>query len=656
MLDLSAATIRTWETRYGTGRAAALEGRPATLLARPGRPAAVRARTQIAARTAAGRGAPAALASASRAATRSAARACASCSRRAGSARRELLRELLGERGLRDLLAPDPDTARRAFDELSPALVVIDTDDERVRRAVGAPARRRHEDPARSSCWSGRWRSSTRRKPCSGAEPGPSDAVPTLGDMPQRPSRIDLLELDIDLRLADLWREAAGITEWSLDVVAAFMRAAYGKGYCDALTEDSPGSLCADHGYRVPGAQARSRPADASTPAAANLSAVPTRSPARLIVALAVAARARRLPALHGGRRQLDADADAEPARGAQPGSSPSSARSSGRSRGDSHRRAGLRFGLREHRRHERDASPVVYRGDTRRRSSRSAATSSSAARTRTAASRARTSSRSARRSTRREASRLARWPSSAARRSSSASGCRSTRSSPARTPRAHEPPPPRRLGAQRALRSFGSTLVAAAVLATALVRHDFSFVYVAAHTNRTLPTAYALSAFWGGQEGSLLLWLLVLTGYGALAVALNRRLLRDLDRLGRAGARRHRDVLRVRARRRREPVRHADRAGRRRRADAEPAEPVHGRAPADALPRLRRPLDPVRVRRRARCSPAAPTSAGSSRRAAGRSPRGRSSASASCSARTGRTSRSAGAATTPGIRSRTPR
>jgi hypothetical protein len=36
------------------------------------------------------------------------------------------------------------------------------------------------------------------------------------------------------------------------DVVAAFMRAAYGKGYCDALTEDAPGTLCADHGYRVP--------------------------------------------------------------------------------------------------------------------------------------------------------------------------------------------------------------------------------------------------------------------------------------------------------------------------------------------------------------------------------------------------------------------
>jgi hypothetical protein len=71
--------------------------------------------------------------------------------------------------------------------------------------------------------------------------------------MGNRPSRIDLLELDIDLRLADLWREATEIGEWSIEVVAAFMRAAYGKGYCDALTEDAPGSLCVDHGYRVPG-------------------------------------------------------------------------------------------------------------------------------------------------------------------------------------------------------------------------------------------------------------------------------------------------------------------------------------------------------------------------------------------------------------------
>ena len=46
--------------------------------------------------------------------------------------------------------------------------------------------------------------------------------------MPKRPSRIDLLELDIDLRLADLWREADDVDEWNLEVVAAFIRAASG--------------------------------------------------------------------------------------------------------------------------------------------------------------------------------------------------------------------------------------------------------------------------------------------------------------------------------------------------------------------------------------------------------------------------------------------
>src|SRR5439155_26960734 len=52
---------------------------------------------------------------------------------------------------------------------------------------------------------------------------------------------------------------------------------------------------------------------------------------------------------------------------------------------------------------------------------------------------------------------------------------------------------------------------------------------YVPAHTNGTRSAASALSSSCGGQEGSLLLWLLVLTGFGSLAVALNRSLLRDL-------------------------------------------------------------------------------------------------------------------------------
>ena len=85
-------------------------------------------------------------------------------------------------------------------------------------------------------------------------------------------------------------------------------------------------------------------------------------------------------------------------------------------------------------------------------------------------------------------------------------------------------------LSAQNALTAaFFSTLIASAVLLGALLGHDFSFTYVARTTSEALPTAYTISAFWGGQEGSLLLWLLVLTGFGAAAVRLNRGWARDL-------------------------------------------------------------------------------------------------------------------------------
>ena len=73
-------------------------------------------------------------------------------------------------------------------------------------------------------------------------------------------------------------------------------------------------------------------------------------------------------------------------------------------------------------------------------------------------------------------------------------------------------------------LAAFGASATAAAVLLAALLRNDFSFKYVAEHTSLELPTPYTISAFWSGQEGSLLLWLLILTGFGAAAVALGRR------------------------------------------------------------------------------------------------------------------------------------
>src|SRR5581483_2018356 len=78
-------------------------------------------------------------------------------------------------------------------------------------------------------------------------------------------------------------------------------------------------------------------------------------------------------------------------------------------------------------------------------------------------------------------------------------------------------------------LASFGAALVASVVLLAALGRSDFGFVYVAQHTSRELPLPYKLASFYGGQEGSLLLWLLVLTGYGAAAVLLDRKAGREL-------------------------------------------------------------------------------------------------------------------------------
>jgi len=72
---------------------------------------------------------------------------------------------------------------------------------------------------------------------------------------------------------------------------------------------------------------------------------------------------------------------------------------------------------------------------------------------------------------------------------------------------------------------SFGATAVAAIVLLNAFRVRDFSFSYVAEHSSKALPFPYVYTAFWGGQAGSLLLWLFVLTGVGSAAVAFNRRL-----------------------------------------------------------------------------------------------------------------------------------
>lgn len=70
---------------------------------------------------------------------------------------------------------------------------------------------------------------------------------------------------------------------------------------------------------------------------------------------------------------------------------------------------------------------------------------------------------------------------------------------------------------------------VASAILVYALLISDFRLAYVAARSNRAMPAVYKFAAWWGGQEGSLLLWSWMLSCYSAIVVFTNRRKLRDM-------------------------------------------------------------------------------------------------------------------------------
>ena len=65
------------------------------------------------------------------------------------------------------------------------------------------------------------------------------------------------------------------------------------------------------------------------------------------------------------------------------------------------------------------------------------------------------------------------------------------------------------------------------AALAWSFYVNDFSVQYVANHSNAQLPTLFRFGAVWGGHEGSLLLWVLMLSGW-TVAVAQFSRTLDD--------------------------------------------------------------------------------------------------------------------------------
>ena len=70
------------------------------------------------------------------------------------------------------------------------------------------------------------------------------------------------------------------------------------------------------------------------------------------------------------------------------------------------------------------------------------------------------------------------------------------------------------------AIGQFLFVAISYACLTWVFINHDYSVLYAATNSNSQLPMLYLISGVWGGHEGSLLLWVLILSGWSA-AVAL---------------------------------------------------------------------------------------------------------------------------------------
>src|SRR5947207_5552180 len=71
----------------------------------------------------------------------------------------------------------------------------------------------------------------------------------------------------------------------------------------------------------------------------------------------------------------------------------------------------------------------------------------------------------------------------------------------------------------------FVLVAIAFACLTSAFVRNDFSVLYVASNSNSALPLPYRVAGVWGGHEGSLLLWLMMLSVWMLAVAQLSRHL-----------------------------------------------------------------------------------------------------------------------------------
>src|SRR6201989_3634016 len=74
-----------------------------------------------------------------------------------------------------------------------------------------------------------------------------------------------------------------------------------------------------------------------------------------------------------------------------------------------------------------------------------------------------------------------------------------------------------------------GLSTLAFAILEVAFFRSDFTCNVGANHSSTTTPTFYKLAAAWSSQEGSLLLWVFLLSVWSSLILFLTRRRVREI-------------------------------------------------------------------------------------------------------------------------------
>jgi cytochrome c-type biogenesis protein CcmF len=75
----------------------------------------------------------------------------------------------------------------------------------------------------------------------------------------------------------------------------------------------------------------------------------------------------------------------------------------------------------------------------------------------------------------------------------------------------------------------FALVAFAFGALATSFLNNDFSVLYVSQHSNSLLPKPYQFAAVWGGHEGSLLLWVLLLSLWTVAVAVFSRSLPLDM-------------------------------------------------------------------------------------------------------------------------------